>query len=122
MKYIKDSWHYKSTEEKKKAIVKTGLYECHADYFIAFKAVRPKRVSMFNCHFVYNRGITYETWADTSREEDSFGFGCGTYKYAQMYSENVASQIIKVIVYYEDVARVIHKGHKIRAFKIKPVL
>ena len=28
---IKDSWHYKTTEEKKQAVIDTVLYECHED-------------------------------------------------------------------------------------------
>ena len=39
MGFIADSWHYKSVEEKKKAVIDTGLYECHEDYFIAYKHI-----------------------------------------------------------------------------------
>ena len=40
MGLIADSWQYKSVEEKKKAVMDTGLYECHEDYFIAYKGIR----------------------------------------------------------------------------------
>ena len=36
---IKDSWHYKTTEEKKQVVIDTGLYECHDTYFIAYKGI-----------------------------------------------------------------------------------
>ena len=75
---IADSWHYKSTEEKKKAVMEMGLYECHEDYFIAYKGIRSDRYSNFNFHYQYLKGHTYETWCDCTANEDSFGFSAWT--------------------------------------------
>ena len=116
---IEDSWHYKTKEEKKSEILETGLYECYDNYFIAYKAVRRDGLSLFNCQYKYKKGKIYETWADTSSSENSFGFGCGTFWHVKNYGECYLSKIIKVKVYYKDVARVVYNGEKIRAFKIE---
>jgi len=119
---IEHSWHYKTEEEKKKEILKTGLYECYNDYFIAYKAVRRDRLSLFNCQYIYKKGKIYKTFADVSSNENSFGFGCGTLDYAKEYGRDILSmsniKIIKVKIYYKDVARIVYNGEKIRAFKI----
>ncbi len=102
IRVIKDSWHYKSTEFKKQAVINTGLYDCYDDYFIAYKGIRSDRYSKFNFQYQYLPNQTYETFADYSDNEDSFGF----------------SLVVKVKIYYKDVARVVHNGNKIRACKI----
>lgn len=43
-----DCWLYKTTEFKKRKVVKTALYECYADHFIAYVAVRSDHYSVFN--------------------------------------------------------------------------
>ena len=113
---IADSWHYKSTEEKKKAVMDTGLYECHEDYFIAYKGIRADRYSKFNFHYQYLKGHTYETWCDCSDDEYSFGFSAWTEKGARNYCDEL---IVRVKIRYEDVGRVVHNGGKIRCFKIE---
>ena len=62
---IKESWHYKTTEEKKQAVIATELYECHEDYFIAYKGIRSDRYSNYNFQYKYEKGGTYESWCDT---------------------------------------------------------
>ena len=116
MKFIADSWHYKSVEEKKKAVIDTGLYECHDDYFIAYKGIRHDRYSNYNLHYQYHKGHTYETWCDCSDNEDSFGFSAWTEKKAREYCDEL---LVRVKVRYEDVGRVVHKGGKIRCFKME---
>ena len=116
MKFIADSWHYKSTEEKKKAIIDTGLYECHDDYFIAYKGIRRDRYSRYNFQYQYLKGHTYETWCDCSDNEDSFGFSAWTKERAREYCDEL---VVRVKVRYEDVGRVVHKGGKIRCFKME---
>ena len=113
---IADSWHYKSTEEKKKAVIDTGLYECHEDYFIAYKGIRSDRYSAYNFQYQYFKGETYETWCDCSDEEDSYGFSAWTEKEARDYCKGL---VVRVKVRYEDVGRVVHDGGKIRCFKIE---
>lgn len=45
----KDSfWQYKDVEFKKDKVISTNLYECHDDYFIAYKAIRNDRYSLYN--------------------------------------------------------------------------
>ena len=116
MYYLADSWLYKSTEEKKKAVMGTGLYECHKDYFIAYKGVRRNRYSMFNFQYQYLKGKTYETWCDCSADENSFGFSAWTKTGARSYCNEL---VVRVKIRYEDVGRVVHDGGKIRCFKME---
>ena len=116
MKFIADSWHYKSTEEKKKAIIDTGIYECHDDYFIAYKGIRKDRYSRFSFQYQYLKGHTYETWCDCSSNESSYGFSAWTKEGAREYCKEL---IVRVKVRYEDVGRVVHDGGKIRCFKME---
>ena len=116
MRGIADSWHYKSTEEKKRAVMDTGLYECHDDYFIAYKGIRHDRYSKFNFLYQYFKGHTYETWCDCSANEDSYGFSAWTEEGAREYCKEL---IVRVKVRYEDVGRVVHNGGKIRCFKME---
>lgn len=116
MGLIADSWHYKSVEEKKKAVIDTGLYECHDDYFIAYKGIRADRYSKFNFLYQYLKGHTYETWCDCSDDENSFGFSAWTENMAREYCKEL---VVRVKVRYEDVGRVVHNGGKIRCFKME---
>ena len=116
MERIADSWLYKSVEEKKKAVMDTGLYECHDDYFIAYKGIRSDRYSKWNFQYQYLKGHTYETWCDCSNTENSYGFSAWTEEGAKRY----CSQLVgRVKVRYEDVGRVVHDGGKIRCFKLE---
>ena len=116
MRLITNSWHYISTEEKKKAVMDTGLYECHEDYFIAYKGIRADRYSAYNFQYQYLKGHTYETWCDCSDNEDSFGFSAWTETMARVYCNEL---VVRVKVRYEDVGRVVHDGGKIRCFKLE---
>ena len=113
---VGDSWHYKSTEEKKKAVMDTGLYECHDDYFIAYKGIRSDRYSAYNFQYQYLKGNTYETWCDCSADNDSFGFSAWTEEDAREYCNEL---IVRVKIRYEDVGRIVHDGGKIRCFKME---
>ena len=114
--HIADSWHYKSTEEKKKEVMDTGLYECHDDYFIAYKGIRADRYSRFNFRYQYLKGHTYETWCDCSGNESGCGFSAWTEKGAREYCNGL---VVRVKIRYEDVGRVVHDGGKIRCFKME---
>ena len=114
--YVNNSWQYKSTEEKKRAVMDTGLYECHEDYFIAYKGIRADRYSKFNFQYQYLKGHTYETWCDCSSDENSYGFSAWTEDMARLYCNEL---IVRVKVRYEDVGRVVHNGGKIRCFKME---
>ena len=116
MDLIADSWHHKSTEEKKRAVMNTGLYECHEDYFIAYKGIRADRYSKFNFRYQYLKGHTYKTWCDCSDEENSYGFSAWTEEEAREYCDEL---VVRVKVRYEDVGRVVHNGGKIRCFKME---
>ena len=113
---IAESWHYKSTEEKKKIVINTGLYECYDDYFIAYKGIKSNRYSVYNFQYQYLKGETYETWCDCSTEENSFGFSAWTEEKAREYCNKL---IVRVKIRYEDVGRVVHNGGKIRCFKLE---
>ena len=113
---IKDSWHYKTTEEKKQAVIDTGLHECHDTYFIAYKGIRSDRYSKFNFQYKYEKGGIYESWCDCSNDENSFGLSVWDEPNAREYCEEL---VVRVKVNYEDVGRVVHNGGKIRCFKLE---
>jgi len=118
----KDSWHYKTKKEKKDEIVKLKEYECYKNYFIAFKLVRENRLPLFNSKFKYNKRGIYKTWADTSSNENGFGFSCGSYNYIEEIKNkinHIKTQTVRVKIKYEDVARILENGRKLRVFKIK---
>ena len=116
MDMVGDSWHNKSVEEKKRAVMDTGLYECYEDYFIAYKGIRSDRYSAYNFQYQYLKGHTYETWCDCSDNENGFGFSAWTENMARAYCNEL---IVRVKVRYEDVGRVVHNGGKIRCFKLE---
>ena len=67
-----DNWLYKSTKFKKNKIVKSGKYKCHKNYFIAYKAVKFERHSVFNFHNgEHNEERNYIFYTD-----DYFVFRC----------------------------------------------
>lgn len=112
---INNSWCKLDVKEKKAKVVETGLYECHDDYFIAYKGIRKDRYSSFNFQYQYQPNETYETFADYSNNENSFGFSVWTYENAKEYCPDL---VVTCKIYYEDVARVVHNGGKIRCSKI----
>lgn len=114
MKNIDDSWQYKTEEYKKQKIMDTGLYECYDDYFIAYKGIRSDRYSAFNFQYQYLPGETYETFADYSNAKNSFGFSAWIEEEATDYCSEL---IVKVKIYYKDVARIIDDG-RIRCCKM----
>ena len=112
-----DNWLYKSTEFKKKQIIDSGLYECHEDYFIAYKAIRNDRYSHYNFQYQYLPNKVYECHCDCTSNIDSFGLSVWTEKGARNY--NNSGLIVKVKVKYEDIGRLVHNSNKIRCFKIE---
>ncbi len=113
----KDNWFYKSIDFKKQQIIDCGLYECHEDYFIAYKAIRNDRYSHFNFQYQYLPNETYEAHCDCTNDEDSFGLSAWTYEGAKSY--DCTGLIVKVKVRYENVGRLVHNSNKIRCFKIE---
>ena len=112
---IEDNWIYKDKEFLKQQVVNTGLYECHENYFIAYKGIRYDRHSKYNFQYQYLPGETYEAWCDCSSEENSFGLSIWTEEKAREYCNDL---VVKVKVNYEDVGRIVHNGGKIRCKKI----
>ena len=112
---VNDNWLNKSTEFKKEAVVKTGKYECHKDYFIAYKGIRSDRYSKFNFQYQYMPGETYECFSDGSDNEGSFGLSVWTEEKAAGYCNEL---VVRCKIYYEDVTRVVHDDYKIRCSKI----
>ena len=115
MPFINDSWNYKSADFKKAAVEATGLYECHEDFFYAYKGIRSDRYSYLNFQYRYMPGETYECFADASSEENSFGLSAWTKEQAEMYCSEL---VVKAKIYYKDVARVVHNGGKIRCSRL----
>ena len=114
----KNVWLYKDKEFKKEELIKTGKYECFDDYFIAYKAIRENRYSLYNFQYQYLPGETYESTCDSTNEDNSFGLNVGTYSFAKNYLGEKKGIVIKCKVYYEDIGRIVHDGEKIRCFKI----
>lgn len=97
----------------------TGLYECHDDYFIAYKAIRHNRYSMYNLMYKYEKGGIYESWCDCSDNQNSFGLNVGTKEHAKEYKRSRMDLIVRCKIRYEDVGRIVHNGKKVRCFKIE---
>ena len=115
MPLINDNWNYKPAAFKKAAVEATGLYECHEDYFYAYKGIKNDRYSCFNFQYRYLPKKTYECFADASVKENSFGLSAWTKEKAEMYCSEL---VVKVKIYYKDVARVVHDGGKIRCNRL----
>ena len=112
---IKYNWIYKDKDFLKQAVIDTGLYECHEDYFIAYKGIRRDRHSNFNFQYQYLPGETYESWCDCTITRNSFGLSVWTEEKAREYCDEL---VVKVKVNYEDVGRVVHNDGKIRVRKL----
>ena len=117
LKIDKDNWLYKDAKFKEEAVRECGKYKCLKDYFIAYKAIRQDRYSLFNFQYKYLKGNTYETHADYTKDENSFGFSVWTEDESKNYGGNQAL-IVRCKIYYRDVARLVHKNNKIRCSKI----
>lgn len=113
LKHDYDNWMYKNSEFKKERILETNDFECHEDYFIAYKGVREDRYSKRNFLYQYLPNETYTCHADHTRSEDSFGLYVGTEEMAKRY----AKKVIKVKINYDDLARVTFM-HGIRCKKL----
>ena len=111
-----NNWLYEDTEFKKQKVIDTNLYECYDDYFIAYKGIRKDRYSKFNFQYQYLQGNTYECHADYTSEENSFGLSVWTKNKAE---EHCNELVIKAKIKYEDVARVVYNGGKIRCCKFE---
>ena len=109
------SWLYKDKEFLKQQVIESGLYECHDDYFIAYKAIRSNRYSRYNFQYQYLPGETYEAHCDYTDNENSFGLSVWTEEEAKEYCNKL---IIKVKVNYEDVGSLVHNNGKIRVRKL----
>ena len=99
----------------KEAVKATSLYECHKDYFYAYKGIRSDRYSCKNFQYRYLPGETYECFSDYSDDENSFGLSAWTKEKATNYCDEL---VIKVKIYYKDVTAVVHDGGKIRCKKM----
>src|SRR5574344_1767555 len=117
LKIDENNWLYKSTEFKKEQGIKGDLYECHEDYFIAYKAIRNDRYSHYNFQYQYLKNGIYECHCDCTAEENSFGLSVWTEDGAKEY--NNTGLIVKVKVRYEDVGRLVHNSNKVRCSKIE---
>ena len=111
-------WQYKDAKFKKQELIKTEKYECYDDYFIAYKAIRADRYSLFNFQYQYLPGETYESTCDCTTNENSFGLNVGTYKFAKLYLGKLNGFVVKCKINYEDIGRIVHDGEKVRCFKI----
>ena len=112
---IEGNWCYKDREFLKQQVEDTGLYECHEDYFVAYKGIRSDRYSLYNFQYRYLPGEEYESHCDCTSNESSFGLSAWTEEKAKEYCNEL---VVKVRIRYEDVGRVVHGGGKIRCRKL----
>ena len=105
----------KSASYWKDTVEATDLYECHEDYFYAYKGIRSDRYSKRNFQYQYLLGETYECFSDYSDAQNSFGLSAWTKKDAERYCDEL---VVKVKIYYEDVTAIVHNGGKIRCKKM----
>ena len=103
-------------DEWKKMIEKTGLYECHEDYFYAYKNIRSDRYSHFNFQYQYLPEETYDCFSDYSDDENSFGLSAWTETKAYDYSGN--GMVVKLKINYADVTAIVHDSNKLRCKRI----
>lgn len=112
MDAIKLSWHYKTADEKKKAVKKTNLYECHDDYFIAYEKVRKNNYSVLGFHHKFEKGKTYEAWCDYYGGEPWHWHGLGAWSKNNICS-SLPDLVAQVRINYEDVAKISATGQVI---------
>ena len=115
----KDNWLYKDKHFKEQKIRECGLYECHNDYFLAYKSIRKDRYSHYNFQYQYLPGGVYESHADYTDNESSFGLAAWTEEKARDY--NNSGIIVVVKIRYEDVARLVYDDDdgKIRCTRLE---
>lgn len=112
--FIKNNGH-RAVHKWKKIIKNTKKYECHKNYFYAYKGIRNDRYSRFNFQYQYLPGKTYECFSDYSNEENSFGLSAWTEESAKVYCSEL---VVKVKIYYRDVTAVVHNNNKIRCKRL----
>ena len=112
-----DNWLYKDKHFKEQKIRECGLYECHDDYFLAYKSIRKDRYSHYNFQYQYLPGGVYKSRADCTDNESSFGLAAWTEEKARDY--NNSGIIVVVKIRYEDVARLVHNSGKIRCTRLE---
>lgn len=106
----------RTAAEWKKMIEETNLYECHEDYFYAYKSIRGDRYSHFNFQYQYLPGESYNCFSDYSDNENSFGLSAWTEKEAHNYSDK--GMVVKLKINYTDVTAIVHDSNKIRCKRI----
>ena len=106
----------RTAAEWKKMIEETNLYECHEDYFYAYKSIRGDRYSHFNFQYQYLPGESYNCFSDYSDDENSFGLSAWTEKEAHDYSDK--GMVVKLKVNYADVTAIVNNSNKIRCKRI----
>jgi len=114
------NWLYVTKEWKLAWIKNNTAYEVIDDqYIIAYKAVRSNGISVFNNHFDYKVGYTYEDFhCDCNIDElNSFGLSAWDKKNAKDYYES--GKILKVKINIEDIGCIVpHHNNKIRCWKL----
>lgn len=112
----------KTAEEKKQAVIATGLYDCYDNYFVAYKAVRSDRYPSKYFTQRYFRGDRCESFCDCVTMDESFGLSAGTENTARIYQKLIKeSEIIRVEIYYADLGILIDNGNSLRCFSFKVI-
>jgi hypothetical protein len=115
LKISEDNWLYKSTKYKLDKLLKPGKYKLNDEgYFVGYKGIRIDRYSKFSFQYQYLKNHVYESTADFTDNENSFGLSVGTYDYAENYCNEL---VIEVWFKPKDIARIVKDGEKIRVTK-----
>lgn len=114
---LDENERYLSIDEKREKIFQTGLFDCHDDYFIAYKAIRKDRYSIYNFQYWYEKGGVYSENCDCMPTRNSFGLNVCTLPYAEFYMVNENDIIVRCKIRYEDVGRIL--GQIVRCFRIE---
>lgn len=109
-----------NSNDVKKKLIKSKLYECHEDYFIAYKGIKKSRYSLFNFRYKYLPNKSYESNCDPTDNERSFGLNVGTKNYVKKYiSTNKNAMIVKCKINYCDVGSIVYDAENVRCTKIQ---
>lgn len=109
-----------NSKDVKKKLIKSKLYECHEDYFIAYKGIKKSRYSLFSFRYKYLPNKSYESNCDPTNNDCSFGLSVGTKDYVKKYiSTNKNAIIVKCKVNYCDVGSIVYDAENVRCTKIE---
>jgi hypothetical protein len=116
-----DSWLHATVEDKLKYIKENTSYEIIDNtHIVAYKSVRDCGSSVFNWHYLYEVGKTYQSHCDCNiQNENSFGLSAWTKEGALKYHNK--GNLLKVKIPIDKIGAIVHDNNKIRCFEFEVV-